>query len=105
MTRTAFIGLGVMGYPMAGHLAGAGHEVCVYNRTTSKTDAWCNDHPGRWAETPGAAAAEADIVFSCVGNDDDVREVMLGEDGVIAGCRPGALIVVRFQNVVIYENA
>ena len=93
MARVAFIGLGVMGYPMAGHLARAGHEVCVYNRSSEKADAWCNEHAGSWAETPAAAAAKAEVIFSCVGNDDDVREVMLGNDGAIAGCNPGALLV------------
>ncbi len=93
MTRTAFIGLGVMGYPMAGHLARAGHEVCVYNRTAAKAEAWCREYPGTSAATPREAAAEADVVFCCVGNDDDVREVMLGDDGIFAGCVDGNLVV------------
>ena len=93
MTRTAFIGLGVMGYPMAGHLARAGHDVCVYNRTTTKADAWCEQFPGSRADTPREAADGADVVFCCVGNDDDVREVMLGDDGILAGCSDGKLVV------------
>ena len=93
MTRTAFIGLGVMGYPMAGHLARAGHEVCVYNRTQAKADAWCAEFSGTSAATPREAAATADVVFCCVGNDDDVREVMLGDDGIFAGCAEGSLVV------------
>ncbi len=93
MTRAAFIGLGVMGYPMAGHLAGAGHEVRVYNRTTSKARAWCEQFEGSRADTPCEAAEGADVVFCCVGNDDDVREVMLCDDVILAGCREGSLVV------------
>ncbi len=91
--RAAFIGLGVMGYPMAGYLASAGHEVTVFNRTRSKADDWCNAHGGNSAATPAAAAAGADVVFSCVGNDDDVRAVMLGELGILAGIPDGSVIV------------
>jgi 3-hydroxyisobutyrate dehydrogenase-like beta-hydroxyacid dehydrogenase len=91
--RVAFVGLGVMGYPMAGYLAGAGHEVAVFNRTTAKADAWVEQHGGSRADTPSAAAANADIVFSCVGNDDDVRAVILGTDGVMAGISDGSVIV------------
>jgi len=91
--RVAFLGLGVMGYPMAGHLAGAGHQVTVYNRTASKAAAWAAEHRGAAAVTPRAAAAGADIVFCCVGNDDDLRSVVLGEHGAFAGMRPGAILV------------
>ena len=91
--RVAFIGLGVMGYPMAGHLVSMGYEVVVYNRTTSKAAAWCAKHAGVAAATPAAAAGSAEIVFVCVGNDDDLREVMLGDDGVLAGMAAGAIIV------------
>ena len=91
--RVAFIGLGVMGYPMAGHLVSKGYEVVVYNRTTSKAAAWCTKHAGVAAATPAAAAGSAEIVFVCVGNDDDLREVMLGDDGVLAGMAAGAIIV------------
>ena len=87
----AFIGLGVMGYPMAGHLAKAGHTVRVYNRTRSRADAWLRDHAGQAFPTPRAAAEDADFVFACVGNDDDVRAVTLGEDGAFAGMRAGAI--------------
>ena len=92
-----FLGLGVMGYPMAGHLALAGHAVTVYNRTTSKSIAWCDEYAGtsgpKHAKTPREAAAGADIVFCCVGNDDDLRSVVLGDDGALAGMKPGAIFV------------
>ena len=91
--RTAFIGLGVMGYPMAGFLKKAGHAVAVYNRTGSKAEAWTREFGGRAVTTPAAAADGADIVFCCVGNDDDVRDVILGSDGALNGVSPGAIIV------------
>ena len=91
--RTAFIGLGVMGAPMAGHLAAAGHRVTVYNRTAQKAQRWVEQHGGRAAATPREAAAEAEIVFACVGNDDDVRAIALGEHGALAGMRRGAVFV------------
>ena len=91
MARVAFIGLGVMGFPMAGHLARAGHEVTVYNRTPAKAEAWVAKHGGRSAPTPAAAADGADAVFTCVGNDDDLRQVTLGADGAFAAMKPGAL--------------
>ena len=89
----AFVGLGVMGYPMAGHLATAGHRVCVYNRTDARAKEWLREYAGEQAPTPRQAAAGADIVFLCVGNDDDVRSVALGEDGVLAGVREGGVVV------------
>lgn len=91
--KVAFLGLGVMGYPMAGHLARAGHEVCVYNRTQTKADAWVAEFGHRQAPTPREAAADADIVFACVGNDDDLRSVVLGDDGAQAGMRPGSVFI------------
>ena len=91
--RTAFIGLGVMGYPMAGFLAKAGHDTVVYNRTSSKAEQWVAEYGGSSANTPRKAAASADIVFCCVGNDDDVRDVILGEDGILNGVPEGAIIV------------
>jgi len=91
--KTAFVGLGVMGYPMAGFLAKCNHDVTVYNRTTAKADAWRQEFGGQLATTPAAAAENADIVFSCVGNDDDVREVLLGTDGVMASIPKGSMIV------------
>jgi len=91
--RTAFIGLGVMGYPMAGFLTKAGHDVVVYNRTQSKADDWVRQYGGDSAKTPAAAAEDAAIAFCCVGNDDDVRDVVLGSDGVLNGIAPGAIIV------------
>ena len=93
MSNIAFIGLGVMGGPMARHLAAAGHDVTVYNRTVAKAEAWVAAHGGRSAPTPAAAAEGADVVLTCVGNDDDLRAVTLGETGVIAAMRPGALFV------------
>ena len=93
MTKAAFIGLGVMGFPMAGHLAAAGLEVCVYNRNGAKADAWLAAHAGRKAETPRAAAEGADFIFTCVGNDDDLRAVIMGADGALAGMKPGALLI------------
>lgn len=91
--KLGFIGLGVMGAPMAGHLATAGHDVTVYNRTRAKADAWVAKHGGRAASTPRAAAAGAEIVFSCVGNDDDVRAVTAGADGAFHGMQRGAVFV------------
>jgi 3-hydroxyisobutyrate dehydrogenase-like beta-hydroxyacid dehydrogenase len=91
--RVAFLGLGVMGYPMAGHLARAGHAATVYNRTAAKAAAWVAEYGGAAAATPRAASAGADIVFACVGNDDDLRAVTLGADGAFAGMQPGAVFV------------
>ena len=92
-TRVAFIGLGVMGDPMAGHLAGRGFHVTVFNRTGAKALAWQARHGGDVAPTPAAAARDADIVLTCVGNDADVRAVLLGADGALAAMRPGALLI------------
>lgn len=89
----AFIGLGVMGYPMAGHLANAGYQTCVYNRTTAKARQWCEDYPGHFALTPREAVQSADFVFVCVGNDDDLRSVINGDDGVLAGISDHAILV------------
>ena len=94
--RVAFLGLGVMGYPMAGHLALAGHQVTVYNRTLAKAQAFCTEFAASkvsHAATPREAAAQADIVFCCVGNDDDLRGVVLGEQGAFAGMKAGSLFV------------
>ncbi len=93
MAKLGFIGLGVMGYPMAGHLQKAGHDVTVYNRTVAKADSWVAEYGGSQAETPREAAAGASIVFTIVGADDDVRAVVLGDDGALAGCSPGTVIV------------
>ena len=89
----SFVGLGVMGYPMAGHLAAAGHRVRIYNRTQARADAWLGEHQGEAVATPREAAEGADMVFMCVGNDDDVRQVALGDDGVLAGAARGAVVV------------
>ncbi len=91
--RVAFLGLGVMGYPMAGHLARAGHQVVVYNRTAAKAAAWVKEYGGASAATPAEASRHADFVFCCVGNDDDLRSVVLGETGAFAGMAPGAVFV------------
>jgi 3-hydroxyisobutyrate dehydrogenase-like beta-hydroxyacid dehydrogenase len=91
--RVAFLGLGVMGYPMAGHLARAGHMVTVYNRSTAKAEAWVAEYGGTRAATPAAAAKGAEFVFACVGNDDDLRSVVLGEHGAFAGMANGAVFV------------
>ncbi|MDF9302797.1 NAD(P)-dependent oxidoreductase [Tritonibacter mobilis] len=93
MAKIAFLGLGVMGYPMAGHLQKAGHEVTVYNRTTAKAEGWAAATGGRSAPTPREAAQNADFVMACVGNDDDLRSVCLGEDGAFNGMKPGAIFV------------
>ena len=93
MAKVAFLGLGVMGYPMAGHLQAKGHEVTVYNRTGAKAEAWAAEHGGRAAATPAAAAEGCDFVMACVGNDDDLRAVCLGETGAFAGMKPGAIFV------------
>ena len=93
MVKAAFLGLGVMGAPMARHLAAKGHEVTVYNRTAEKAAAWVAAHGGRSAPTPAAAAAGQDIVFACVGNDDDLRQVTIGADGAFAAMTPGGLFV------------
>jgi 3-hydroxyisobutyrate dehydrogenase-like beta-hydroxyacid dehydrogenase len=93
LMRVAFVGLGVMGYPMAGYLAKAGHEVTVYNRTTEKAERWAQEFRGALSSTPGKAASDADIVFACVGNDDDVRDVILGDDGILGSIPAGGIIV------------
>src|ERR1700683_5468767 len=94
MAKVAFVGLGVMGYPMAGHLkAKGGHEVTVFNRTTAKAEKWVGQYGGQSAPTPNQAAEGQDLVMTCVGNDNDLREVMLGKDGVYAGVRKGAIVV------------
>jgi 3-hydroxyisobutyrate dehydrogenase-like beta-hydroxyacid dehydrogenase len=93
MAKIAFLGLGVMGYPMAGHLAAKGHNVTVYNRTAAKSSAWVEQHGGASALTPREAAAGADFVMTCVGNDDDLRAVCLGDDGALAGMAAGAVFV------------
>jgi len=93
MTKLAFLGLGVMGYPMAGHLQSAGHDVAVYNRTMAKADKWVEQHGGRKGTTPAAAADGADMVLACVGNDDDLRSVCLGDDGAFAAMKAGSIFV------------
>lgn len=91
--KVAFLGLGVMGFPMAGHLALAGHEVTVYNRSAGKRQEWTREFKGKAAATPREAAAGCDFVFCCVGNDDDLRSVVLGDDGAFAGMKRGAILV------------
>lgn len=91
--KVAFVGLGVMGYPMAGYLSKAGYSTKVFNRTKAKADTWASEYQGQACETPKQAALDADVVFVCVGNDDDVRSVVFGEDGILAGLKPGAVLV------------
>ena len=91
--KLAFLGLGVMGYPMAGHLKKNGHDVTVYNRTAAKAKAWAGEYGGSFKETPAEAAAGAEIVLMCVGNDDDVRDVANGPKGAFAGMKKGAILV------------
>ena len=91
--KVAFAGLGVMGYPMAGHLAKGGHDVTVFNRNPAKAEAWVKEYGGKAAATPAAAAEGADFVFCCVGNDDDVREVIAGPNGVLSGMDAGGVLV------------
>lgn len=91
--KVSFLGLGVMGYPMAGHLVKAGHQVTVYNRTTSKAEAWASQFGGEFAVTPKEAAKDADIVFACVGNDDDLRSIVLGDEGALASMNSGSIFV------------
>ncbi|MGY0217399.1 NAD(P)-dependent oxidoreductase [Endozoicomonadaceae bacterium StTr2] len=91
--KVAFLGLGVMGYPMAGHLIKHGYDVCVYNRTTAKAEQWVKEYNGQLGLTPAAAAEGADIVFACVGNDDDIRQVTVGADGAFSSMKAGAVFV------------
>ena len=93
MSTVAFIGLGVMGYPMAGHLAAQGHQVCVYNRTRTKAESWRSEHEGQCANLPAEAAQGADFVFICVGNDEDLRSVVFGEQGVLAAMAAGSVLI------------
>ena len=93
MSHIAFIGLGVMGYPMAGHLAAAGHQLSVFNRTAQKAENWVDQHGGQACATPRQAAEGASLVFACVGNDDDLRAVILGPDGALAGMSAGAILI------------
>lgn len=93
MAKVAFLGLGVMGYPMAGHLAAAGHDVTVYNRTAAKAEAWVAQHGGAFETTPAEAAKGAEIVFACVGNDDDLRSVCTGADGAFSAMAEGSIFV------------
>jgi len=93
MAKVAFLGMGVMGYPMAGHIASAGHDVTVYNRTTAKAETWVSQHGGAWADTPAAAAKDADFVFCCVGDDPDVLSVAVGLNGAIPVMKRGAVFI------------
>ncbi len=91
MSKVSFIGLGVMGYPMAGHISKVGHNVTVYNRTSSKAKKWTSEFKGNSAETPDEAAKDSDFIFTCVGNDNDLREVTLGENGIYKNIKQGAV--------------
>ena len=106
MAKVAFIGLGVMGYPMARHLKErGGHDVTVYNRTAGKAEKWVAAYGGRAAATPKAAAEGADFIFTCVGNDDDLRAVVLGGDGALAGMKPGACFINVSRGNLVDEAA
>ena len=91
--RVSFLGLGVMGYPMAGHLARAGHQIRVYNRTPAKAEQWCAEYPGQIVATPAEAAQDAEIILVCVGHDEDVQAVINGKHGVAEGLSTGAIVV------------
>ena len=91
--KIAFIGLGVMGFPMAGHLANAGFDICVFNRTASKAEEWLTQYSGSSANTPAAAATDADLVFTCVGNDQDLFEVVMGTNGAAKNLRQGSILI------------
>tara|TARA_B100000427_G_scaffold305154_1_gene290950 strand:- start:178 stop:1044 length:867 start_codon:yes stop_codon:yes gene_type:complete len=93
MSKVSFIGLGVMGYPMAGHISKGGHEVTVFNRTISKAEKWIKDYKGKLAKTPKEAANEADFIFTCVGNDDDLKEVTLGENGLFKSAKKNCVYI------------
>ena len=93
MAKVAFIGLGVMGFPMAGHLAAGGHDVTVYNRNPARAAAWLEQHKGSSAATPAAAAAGAEFVFTCIGNDNDLYQVILEEGGLLSAMAPGSILI------------
>ena len=106
MANVAFIGLGVMGYPMAGHLqTKGGHSVRVYNRTAAKAQSWVDIYGGASAPTPAEAARDADFVFTCVGNDDDLRQVTTGPDGVLSAMKPGAILINIGRGGLVDEDA
>ena len=104
MATCAFLGLGVMGYPMAGHLTAAGHSVTVFNRTSAKSEAWAAQYDGSAKGTPREAAEGADFVMACVGNDDDLRSVCLGEDGAFAGMKPGSTLINIGRGSLVNED-
>ena len=87
MSRASFIGLGVMGYPMAGHISKAGHDVTVFNRTTTKAEKWTKEYKGKFAKSPMEAVKDSDFIFSCVGNDNDLKEVTLGDNGLFKSAK------------------
>jgi len=91
--KVSFIGLGVMGYPMAGHISKGGHNVTVFNRTTSKAEKWVKEYKGKLAKTPGEAAANCDFIFTCVGNDNDLKEVTLGENGLFKSAKKNCVYI------------
>ena len=93
MSNVAFIGLGVKGYPMAGYISKAGHNVTVYNRTTAKADKWIAEYKGSKADTPAKAAESADFIFTCVGNDNDLKEVTIGENGIYTTIKKGSIYI------------
>ena len=102
--NVAFIGLGVMGYPMAGYISKAGHNVTVYNRTTAKAEKWIAEYKGSKADTPAKAAEGADFIFTCVGNDNDLREVSLGENGLFNTAKEGSVYIGVQSMIYICER-
>jgi 3-hydroxyisobutyrate dehydrogenase-like beta-hydroxyacid dehydrogenase len=93
MAKVAFLGLGVMGYPMAGHLAKAGHKITVYNRTPAKVEKWAKEYGGHISPTPATASKDADFIFACVGNDDDLRSITIEPNGAFDGMKAGAIFI------------
>ena len=101
--KVAFIGLGVMGYPMAGYISKAGHNVTVYNRTKSKADKWIKEYEGKTADTPMEAATDCDFIFTCVGNDNDLREVTLGDKGLFKSAKKNSIYIIDFRKKIKQE--
>ena len=93
MSKVSFIGLGVMGYPMAGHISKAGHDVTVFNRTTTKAEKWTKEYKGKFAKSPMEAVKDSDFIFSCVGNDNDLKEVTLGDNGLFKSAKKNSVYI------------
>ena len=102
--NVAFIGLGVMGYPMAGYISKAGHNVTVFNRTKSKAEKWINEYKGKMASTPAEAAKDSEYIFTCVGNDDDLREVTFGDNGAFKTIKKGSVYIDNTTACLLYTS-